>query len=160
MNFQKNLFFRDYLFFFKFLCFSAEITIKSWVGKPFLLRTASMYPRAWLGLSPFIPNSSISSKVEGVQYGSWQLYLFFQQKKTRMFTSSMICQWLKCSWALARPEVLFLSCSQKEKDSTTGSRATTSNRPVASLMSSERTCQSFILWNIVIFTFFFSRTYF
>ena len=43
-----------------------------------------MYPRAWLGLSPFIPNSSISSKVEGVQYGSWQITFNFQ-KKSRIF---------------------------------------------------------------------------
>ena len=90
-------FFRDYLFFFKFLCFSAEITIKSWVGKPFLLRTASMYPRAWLGLSPFIPNSSISSKVEGVQYGSWQITFHFQ-KKNREFLPH---QWSANDWNVA-----------------------------------------------------------
>lgn len=33
----------DHLFRFKFLCFSAETTIKSSVGSPFRLRTESIY---------------------------------------------------------------------------------------------------------------------
>jgi hypothetical protein len=62
--------FCDYIHRFSVRCFSANSTIFLSMNKPFLSRTASMYPFAMLERSAFSPRSSSSSSVLGTQNGS------------------------------------------------------------------------------------------
>lgn len=67
------------MFLLSVLCFSACSTIFSSTDRPFRLRTAFRYFRAWFSESAFSPKCRYSSSVVGTQKGS--LGMTLQEKR-------------------------------------------------------------------------------